>query len=335
MISGQPVSVEGGSREPLLSTRRREVLQTAFLTALLLLTFLAIPLLGTVALPFAAVPAVRLTHRQGVGAGLLAGALVACLLLVLGAASGGLSEALAGAFAAAVVAAVPASFSGAVRRGLEASRAYLALCVTGYALLAGGLMLRSALGGPAMREEIRSTFKEFGSAAVQSYAKARMDDAETIARLKATLQTAEQFASRFWVGLVGASWVLGSAIGFYAGAGMARPAPSAEAIRFESLRVPAFGAALFVAAGAGTVLAPAPAGEVAGDLLLPLSALYFLAGLSIICHFARKWFRARVLRVGLYALVLYFPINAGVALLGLFDWYADFRSRGEGTIERS
>ena len=87
--------------------------------------------------------------------------------------------------------------------------------------------------------------------------------------------------------------------------------------------------ALFVAAGAGAVLAPSPAREIAGNALLPLAALYFLAGLSIICHFARKWFRAKILRVGLYGLALYFPINVGVGLLGLFDWYADFRHRGE------
>ena len=36
----------------------------------------------------------------------------------------------------------------------------------------------------------------------------------------------------------------------------------------------------------------------AGNLLLPLLALYFVAGLSIICHFVRRWFRARILRVG-------------------------------------
>ena len=69
--------------------------------------------------------------------------------------------------------------------------------------------------------------------------------------------------------------------------------------------------------------------EIAGNALIPLAALYFLAGLSIICHFARKWFRAKILRVGLYGLALYFPINIGVGLLGLFDWYVDFRHRGE------
>ncbi len=334
-MATEPASAQEVSREPPPATRPREIALAALLTALLFLTFLAVPLLGTLALPFAAVPAVRLTHRHGTGAGLFVCALAACLLLVLGRATGGLAEALAGAFFAAVVTAVPAFFSGAVRRGLEPSRAYLSLCVAGYALLAGGLMLRAALGGPAMREGIRTTFEEFGSAAVQSYSKARLDDAETIARLKTTLQAAEQFARRFWVGLVGVSWVLGAAVGFYAGARMARPAPSVEAIRFESLRIRAAVAALFVAAGAGTVLGPPPAREVAGDLLLPLSALYFVAGLSIICHFARKWFRARILRVGLYALVLYFPINAGVALLGLFDWYADFRRRGEGATENS
>ena len=54
------------------------------------------------------------------------------------------------------------------------------------------------------------------------------------------------------------------------------------------------------------MLAPSPAAEIAGNLLIPLAALYFLAGLSIICHFARKWFRARILRVGLYGLAIYF-----------------------------
>ncbi len=69
-----------------------------------------------------------------------------------------------------------------------------------------------------------------------------------------------------------------------------------------------------------------------GNLLLPLLALFFVAGLSIICHFFRRWLRSRILRAGLYALAAYFPINVGVALLGLFDWYVDFRRRGgEGT----
>ena len=57
-------------------------------------------------------------------------------------------------------------------------------------------------------------------------------------------------------------------------------------------------AALFVAAGAAFGLLSGEARRVAGNLLLPLLALYFVAGLSIICHFFRRWFRARILRVG-------------------------------------
>ena len=79
----------------------------------------------------------------------------------------------------------------------------------------------------------------------------------------------------------------------------------------------------------------APSVALAGSVLLPLSALYFVAGLSIICHFVRRWFRVRILRVGLYALVAYFPMNVGVALLGLFDWYVDFRRRGAGATEKA
>jgi hypothetical protein len=86
---------------------------------------------------------------------------------------------------------------------------------------------------------------------------------------------------------------------------------------------------VFVAAGAAFALLPGEGRRLAANLLLPLSALYFVAGLSIICHFARRWFRVRVLRAGLYALVAYPPMNVGVALLGLFDWYANFRHRGE------
>jgi hypothetical protein len=57
--------------------------------------------------------------------------------------------------------------------------------------------------------------------------------------------------------------------------------------------------------------------------------LFFVVGLSIICHFARKWFPVGFLRIGLYVLAAYF-LNVIVALLGLFDWFVDFRRRGGG-----
>jgi hypothetical protein len=306
----------------------REIVSAGFVTALLFAAFLVFPIVGALALPFLAVPAVRLAHRRGGGAGVSAALLSASLLLGLGFATGGAGAALGGALFAAVVTGLPPLFVAGVRRGFDPSRAYLALCVAGVALITVGLALRPTAGGRPMKDEVAAAFDEMAPSAVQSYTKSGMDP-EAVAKLKATLAASRDFASRFWIGLVGATWVLASAIGFYTGARLARPAPSAEAVRFEALAMPPAVVALFVAAGAGAVLAPAQVREAAGNALLPLAALYFLAGLSIICHFARKWFRARILRVGLYGLALYFPINVGVGLLGLFDWYGDFRHRGE------
>jgi hypothetical protein len=171
--------------------------------------------------------------------------------------------------------------------------------------------------------------------AMDSYARSGAN-AESVALARASFEAARDFAQYCVWGILGAYWVLGAAVAFYVGARLARPGPTADPSRFESLRVPAVGAGLFVATGAGFGLLQGEAKRVAANLLLPLLALYFVAGLSIICHFFRRWFRSRILRFGLYALAAYLPvINVGVALLGLFDWYVDFRRRGEGVVEKS
>ena len=332
-MATEPAPAEEAPHQLERGSGGREILLAALATAFLFASFLVLPLAGSLALPLVAVPSVRLTHRRGLPAGLAAACLAVAGLAALSLATAGGSEAAMLAFVGAAVTALPAAAAAAVRRGLRPSLAYLGLCVAGSALLAGGLLARSESEGRPMQREIAAAFDQMAQA-VQSNTQAG-GDGEAAARLKATLSGARDFAEKFWAGLVGASWVIGAAIGFYAGARWARPAPSAEATRFERLSVPAPVVALFVAAGAGLALAPHPAREVAGNLLLPLASLYFVAGLSIICHFARKWFRGRILRVGLYALAIYFPVSVGVGLLGLFDWYADFRRRGEGAIEKS
>ncbi len=308
-----------------------EILSAAATTTLFLAAFLVLPVAGPFALPFAPVSTTRIAHRRGAVAGLTAAAIAASLLFLVGWAAGGLSEAASGALFAAVLTALPALFAGAVHRGSDPSRAYLALCGTGFALACGVLLAWSNASDATMSREIDRGFDEWARLAAQPGRAAV--DSETAARLHATLEAARTFCKRFWIGLIGVSWILGGAISFYVGAWAARPAPSALAARFEALRIPAPVVAVFVATGAGWALAPAPASRIAGNLLWPLVALYFVAGLSIICHFARKWLRSRILRVGLYALVIYVPINVGVVVLGLFDWYADFRRRGRGTRE--
>jgi hypothetical protein len=328
MTTESPPDETGASPSPARGSGAREILVAGFVTALLFAAFLVLPIVGALALPLLPVPAVRLTFRRGGGAGLSAALLSSSLLLGLGLATGGAAAAFGVVLFAGIATALPALFAAAIGRGADPSRAYLGLCAAGFLLLVAGMGLRSMAGGRTMRQEVSAAFDEMAPAAVQSYTKGGMDP-EAITRLKATLAAARDFSAKYWVGLLGVSWILSSAIGFYSGARLARPEPSAEKTRFDALSVPPVVVLLFVAAGAGAVLAPEAVREVAGNALLPLSALYFLAGLSIICHFARKWFRARILRVGLYGLALYFPINVGVGLLGLFDWYADFRHRGE------
>ncbi len=328
MRTESPPGETGALPSPDLGGGVREILAAGFLTVLLFAAFLVLPIAGALTLPLLPVAAVRLTFRRGVRAGLSAILLCLSALLGLGLATGSTASAISVVFFAAIVTALPALSAAGVCRGAEPSRAYLALCAAGFLLLTAGLGLRSLAGERTMRQEVSAAFEEMTPAAIQSYTKGGMDP-EAVARLKATLSAARDFSAKYWVGLVGFSWILSAAVGFYSGARIARPEPSAERTRFDGLSVPPAVVALFVAAGAGAVLAPNPLREIAGNALLPLSALYFLAGLSIICHFARKWFRARILRVGLYGLALYFPINIGVGLLGLFDWYADFRHRGE------
>jgi hypothetical protein len=204
---------------------------------------------------------------------------------------------------------------------MDPSRAFLLVAAVGAAIVVGGI----ALAGSVPEREIRELFDALGSQPQKGV------DSETAARWAFFLARAREFTTRYYSGLAAFGWVFLAAVWSYAGAFAARPSSSASAqtTRFEEMRVPAPVVASFVAAGAAFALLKGTGRTVAGDVLLPLSALYFLAGLSIICHFARKWFRARILRVGLYGLAIYFPINVGVGLLGLFDWYADFRHRGE------
>lgn len=317
---------------PLVAHGATEIALAAAFSAVAFGLFLVLPLVGSIGLPLAGVPMVRLAHRRGAAAAFvasgLAGAIVASVALASGE-SGGWAR---GAFAAGV-GFLPALFASFARGRMDPSRAFLVLCAAGTFLLAGLFLGGAAASGRPVGEEIAREFDRMIPAAIESYTRSGMD-AETVARVRATLQAAREFSRSYWAGLLGLLWVVCAWISFYAGARAARPAPSAEATRFETLRVPAAVAPLFVAAGAGSVFLGPDLRPVAGSVLLPLLALYFVAGLSIICHFARRWFRVRLLRVGLYTLVAYFPMNVGVALLGLFDWYVDFRRRGAGAIEK-
>lgn len=323
LAPGAPAPQQPASRPEWLA-----LALAAATTALLAVLLLSIGPLGMFGLPLVGVPVARLAHRGGLGTALLATGIAGALMAGLAWLDGGARDLSSPLALVALTAGLPAFFSGLVRQGADPSREYLALAVSGCVLLGALLLLPPAMGSPSMGDQVAAAFDGMIPGAMASYSKANVD-AETMARVKATLEAARDFSRQYWVGLVGAFWVLSSAVTFYTGARSARPAASAQRTRFEALSVPAVFAPLFVAAGAAWALAPGVVRQASGDVLLPLAALYFVAGLSIICHFARRWLRIGVLRIGLYALVVYFPMSVGVALLGLFDWYANFRRRGE------
>jgi len=295
---------------------------------------LVLPLVGVFGVPLAAVPAVRLAHRHGLVAGLTACGLASALIFGLGWAAEGVGSGLAFAFVAAGVIGLPTASVGFLRAGVDPSRCYLGLCLAGTALLAAAAAASANGAGASVSAEVTSTFDRLIPGTLESYARSGAD-ADSVARMRQTFEAARDFTRECLWGILAALWVLGSAVAFYLGARTARPGATADEARYEALRIPPVGAAVFVGAGAAFGLLPGVGRQVAANLLLPLLALYFAAGLSIICHFFRRWFRVRILRVGLYALAAYVPLNVLVALLGLFDWYVDFRRRGEGAVEKS
>src|ERR1700682_1448415 len=227
-----------------------ETLFAALSSALLFALFLLLPLAGSAALAFLGVPLVRLTHRRGLVPGVAASAVAAGILAGLGWTTGGAAAAAAAGVLALLSMGLPVLFAGAVRMGRSPSSAFLLLCAAGFLLLGAALLLRDASGAPSVAREIGAAFDGIAPSAPASPGKPGVDP-ETAARVAATFSRFKQLAQTYWVGLVGASWVLAAALAFYVGARAARPAPSAEITRFEALRVPAPVVALFAASGAG------------------------------------------------------------------------------------
>jgi hypothetical protein len=328
------MSTDAGTEAPPRGIGRFEIPLAALLAAACFSAFFLVPLVGALGVPMAAIPLVRLAHRRGFVAGLLGCVTTVAIVFGLGWAIGGASDSITLALLAGAVTMIPTAGVGFLRAGADHSRCYLGICIAGCALLAAAF--GAAAGGPgsSVPNDAAAAFDRLTPSIIESYSRSGAN-AETLAGVRASLQGARELVRQYLWGIFGALWVLGSAVAFYGGAASARPTATADAARFEQLRVPAAAAGLFVACGAVFGLLPGEGRRAAGNLLLPLLALFFVAGLSIICHFFRRWFRARFLRAGLYALASYFPINVGVALLGLFDWYVDFRRRGEGVTESS
>src|SRR5215472_9345924 len=82
---------------------------------------LLIPFVGVLGVPLAAVPPVRVAHRQGLVAGMTVCGIATAILFGLGWAAEGLGTGLALAFVAAGVTALPTASVGFLRAGVDPS----------------------------------------------------------------------------------------------------------------------------------------------------------------------------------------------------------------------
>src|SRR6187200_2719875 len=112
-MSSQDLEVRPAT--PAAGLSRFEIPVTGAASAALFAAVLALPIFGTLGIPFAAVPIVRMAHRRGVAAGALAGLVCAGIVLGLGWATGGGGAAIAMAFFAALVVGLPTASVGFLR----------------------------------------------------------------------------------------------------------------------------------------------------------------------------------------------------------------------------
>ena len=304
-------------RRPALA----EGLAAAGLSAFLFWGLRFLPVFGIALVPAAALPLVRFGSRRGARGALAVSAGAAAVAALIGLT---IVRSPADAFGQALALLATAGacgLAGGIARDRRPSTVFLGLCVYGAAF--GALLWASA---PQVDKEAGA---RFDSVVEQWMASARQSgaDAASMRTWQASADLVREVVVKYAEGLIASLWVLVAAVAFYLGRRLAVRAP--EDGGFARLRLPPALAGIFVMAGAAAALFRGAPRRVAVDLLAPVLALYFVAGLSIIAYFARRWFRTGVLRAALYVMAAWFPLSAGTATLGLFDWYFDFRRRAD------
>jgi hypothetical protein len=297
-----------------------EALAAAFLSAFFFWGLRFFPVFGGIFyIPAAALPLVRFGFRRGVSAALAAaagGAVLAGALALL------LRQPGEAAIAEGVIFLATAGacgLAGGLSRSRGASGVFLGLCLYGAIGVAAFVLF-----GPPERAQIEKKFDEYSKTWIDSSRQSGTDP-ETLKALQAALASAKDVSMEYAPGLATMLWILLAAIAFFLGRRLVRAGEKWE--DFSQFRLPPHIAAFFVLVGATAALWRGEPRRFALDVLGPLLVLYFLAGLSIIAFFARRWLRTRFLRAALYVLAFCFPFSALTAGAGLFDWYFDFRRR--------
>lgn len=318
-----------GEDAPAQRSLLGEALAAAFLSVTFFWGLRFLLILAVAFIPAAALPLVRFGFRRGMAAVLAAGAggavLAGAFALLLG-------QTGADAVSEAVIYLATAGacgIAGALSRSRKASGVFVGLCLYG----AIGVAAFSLAGLPD-RGQIEKQFDSYSKTWIDSSRQSGTDP-ETLKSLQTALDSARTISINYAPGLAAMLWILLAAVAFFLGLRLGRSGDSGD--DFSAFRLPPHLAALFVLSGAAAALWRGEARRVALDVLGPLLVLYFLAGLSIIAFFARRWLRTRFFRVALYAAAFVFPFSAATAGFGLFDWYFNVRRRaekqGDGRIE--
>ncbi len=286
-----------------------------------------LPFVGIVFIPGAALPLVRFGTRRGTAAALAAAAGAAALAAAVGFGATRSAAESAGQAAALLATAGACGVAGGLARRRAPSSVFLGLAVWGAA--AGGVLWTVS---PGADREIESRFDAMTATSTASLKQSGADP-ENLKAWQASAEMVRGVIVRFAPGLFAALWVGVAAVAFYLGRRLALGGPDGGG--FSRLRLPPGLAAVFVLAGAAAAVFRGVPRNLAADVLAPVLVLYFLGGLSIITYFARRWFRTAILRAATYGMASWFPFSAGTAVLGLFDWYFDFRKRADRAIGRN
>src|SRR5262249_48051904 len=180
---------------------RHELALAALAGAAAFSVVLVLPVFGVLGVPLAAVPAVRLAHRQGLVAGLTACGLIGSRVFGLGWASGGLGAGVAVGFAALIVTVIPTASVGFLRAGAEASRCYLGVCLAGCAMLAAAYAASAGASGPSLSRDVGGMLDRSLPMLLDEAAR-RGTDADSLARLREAFQAAREFTQYCLWGLL-------------------------------------------------------------------------------------------------------------------------------------
>lgn len=281
-------------------------------TSALFLSGLFVPVGGIVLMLFTPQPGLRLERRSGMVPLL---ALVPLVAVTAGVVAGP----LAGAFYLAGFALLTVLLPLAVRRdwSLEASvvvgTSALAVAVAGAAVSLVDSPAELVAGFENLLEQGRDML-------LASYADADADRIEQIRHSADSL-------IRFFVGIAPALLVMGIGATVLLNLLVVRwRQPSGEVTDLATWSAPE--PLVWVLIGTG-YLSFVPAGmfqDFAWNVFMVVLSVYFLHGLAIVAFLFRRWQTPAWLRVLVYAMLFFeWVFAAGVAVLGVFDLWADFR----------